>query len=79
MISVTIQDAKTRLSSLIERATAGEEVVISKAGLRVAQIIPIKEKKRKRQSGTDRGRVWIAPDFDQTDEETIRAFEGDSL
>lgn len=30
-----------------------------------------------RQPGIWKGQIWIAPDFDDTDEDLIRLFEGD--
>ncbi len=41
MISVNMHEAKTRLSQLVEAATRGEEVVIARAGLPVARIVPM--------------------------------------
>lgn len=39
-INVNIHEAKTHLSRLLERAAAGEHIVISKAGKPVADLIP---------------------------------------
>lgn len=39
-ITVNIHEAKTHLSRLLERVAAGEEVVISKAGTPVADLVP---------------------------------------
>ncbi len=39
-ITVNIHEAKTHLSRLIERVAAGEDVVISKAGTPVADLVP---------------------------------------
>lgn len=38
---VNIYEAKTKLSSLLERAQAGEEIVIARAGKPVARLAPI--------------------------------------
>ncbi|MGB8384558.1 MAG: type II toxin-antitoxin system prevent-host-death family antitoxin [Dermatophilaceae bacterium] len=40
-IQVNIEEAKTRLSELIARIEAGEEVVIARSGRPVAQLIPV--------------------------------------
>jgi len=69
--------AKTHLSRLVKRAEKGEEIVIMRAGKPVAKIVALTPLRKKRVLGLDRGKVWIAPDFDETDEETIRAFEGE--
>lgn len=39
-INVNIHEAKTHLSRLLERAAAGEHIVISKAGKPMADLIP---------------------------------------
>lgn len=36
-----VHDAKTHLSKLIDRAHAGEEIVIAKAGVPYARLVPI--------------------------------------
>jgi prevent-host-death family protein len=60
---VNLYEAKTKLSELVERAAAGEEIVIAKAGKPKARLVPI-EKKRKRTFGGWEGKGWIADDFD---------------
>jgi prevent-host-death family protein len=40
-IQANVHEAKTRFSELLERAHAGEEVVIAKAGKPYARLIPI--------------------------------------
>jgi prevent-host-death family protein len=75
MVLVNIHEAKTHLSRLIERAAAGEEIVIAKAGNPVAKLV--RRPAEPRRPGGWEGRVWIAPDFDEEDAEIIAAFEGD--
>lgn len=41
MRSINIHDAKTHFSKLVDRVTAGETVVIAKAGKPVAQLAPL--------------------------------------
>lgn len=36
-----VQEAKTRLSELLVRASRGEDVVIARAGVPVARLVPI--------------------------------------
>jgi prevent-host-death family protein len=61
---VNIYDAKTRLSELVDRAQAGEEIVIAKAGRPVARLVPLRAVREARAPGRWNGRVKIAPDFD---------------
>ena len=63
---VNLYDAKTQLSQLVERAAAGEEVVIAKAGKPMVKLVPVEvEKPKKRPSGLNLLQVtYIADDFD---------------
>ena len=67
MPRVGMHEAKTQLSKLVERAEAGEEVVIQRNGKPVVRLVPIAEQPRSltRLRGAWRGRVRIAPDFDE--------------
>jgi prevent-host-death family protein len=44
MAMINIHQAKTHLSRLLERAAAGEEIVIAKAGKPVARLISVKDR-----------------------------------
>lgn len=59
-----IYEAKTRLSELVDRAAAGEEIVIAKAGHPAARLVPFRSKGSKRKPGRWKGRIRIAADFD---------------
>lgn len=41
MTTVNVQEAKTRLSDLLARVERGEEVIIARAGLPVAQLVAV--------------------------------------
>ncbi len=41
LVQVNLYEAKTQLSSLVERAAKGEEIVIAKAGKPMARLLPI--------------------------------------
>jgi prevent-host-death family protein len=72
---VNVHEAKTHLSRLLNRVEAGEEVTIAKAGRPVARLVPIADTSWKRPLGMDKGKVWIADDFDAPDPELIADFE----
>ena len=74
---VNIHEAKTHLSRLIERVSAGEEIVIAKAGRPVARLVPYEESDEPRTPGGWKGRVWIADDFDELPPDLLAAFYGD--
>ena len=75
---VNIHEAKTQLSKLVAEVLAGEEIVIAKAGKPVAKPIPYNPEPEPRKLGGYEREVYIPPDFDETDEEIIKLFEGDS-
>jgi prevent-host-death family protein len=61
---VNIHEAKTHFSKLVERAEGGEEIVIARAGKPVAKLVRYDEPPRRRLSGTLRGKIRYAPDWD---------------
>jgi prevent-host-death family protein len=63
-MEVNIHHAKTHLSRLLQRVADGEEVTIARAGVPVARLVALAPKKDTRPLGMDRGRIWIADDFD---------------
>ena len=76
MAEVNIHEAKTHLSKLLRRVTDGEEIVIARAGKPVARLVAVAEPPRPRELGKDRGKIWIADDFDTLDPEFLADFEG---
>ena len=74
---INVYEAKTNLSKLIDRALAGEDVVIARAGKPIARLVPASTRTKPRTPGAWRGQGWIAEDFDETSEELIAAFHGD--
>jgi prevent-host-death family protein len=59
-----LYDAKNHLSALVDRAAAGEEIVIAKHGRPLARLVPIRRAKRRRKPAGALGITYIAPDFD---------------
>ena len=74
-MQVNMHEAKSQLSRLGELAWKGEEIVIAKAGKPYLDLVPHRPRSR-RTLGLLKGRIWIAPDFDETPPEVIEAFEG---
>ncbi|MES8739316.1 type II toxin-antitoxin system Phd/YefM family antitoxin [Cutibacterium acnes] len=65
MTQATIHQAKTHLSKLIQKALAGEEVIIAKAGKPVVKLVPIEPPVAPiRKLGGWNGKFWMADDFD---------------
>jgi prevent-host-death family protein len=77
---VSLYDAKTHLSDLVEQAAQGREIIIAKSGKPKARLVPLAtQEKRHRKPGLGKGRGWIADDFDAPlPPETLRLFTGES-
>jgi prevent-host-death family protein len=71
---VTVTEAKTQLSSLIERVTDGEEIVIRRGRQPVVKLVRYDEPAGRRRMGALRGQIWMSDDFDEPDEEIERLF-----
>ncbi|HXV82863.1 MAG TPA: type II toxin-antitoxin system Phd/YefM family antitoxin [Candidatus Binatia bacterium] len=63
MKTVNVHEAKTHLSRLLERAHAGEEIVIAKSGEPYARLVPLPGGQPKRQAGTLRGHIELTDAF----------------
>ena len=72
-----IDEARTEFSKLVDRAEAGEEIIIAKAGRPVARLVPFEASTARRKPGGWEGKVWVADDFDAPLPDEIQsAFEG---
>lgn len=73
---VNIHEAKTHLSRLLARLGDGEEIVIARAGKPIARLVPVQQQAARREPGSARGKLTIAPDFDAPlPEPLLQAFE----
>ena len=77
---VTLEDAKSDLSSLIDRAAEGEEVLIQTADRPMVRLVPIDDPGKKcRVPGRMKGQIWMSDDFnDPLPPDILKAFYGDS-
>jgi len=74
-----LYEAKSSLSRLVDRAAAGEEIIIAKAGKPMARLTAVSRRVRRRKPGGWKGRVVISKDFDAPLPAAVRdAFEGRS-
>lgn len=75
MTIVGIHEAKTNLSKLLKRVEAGEEIVVARGGEPVAKIVAYSAPPKKpRVPGSMKGKIWMAPDFDELPAEVAEAF-----
>ena len=63
-MQVNIPETTEQLVSLIDRAIKGEEITLAKDGVPAVRLVPIPPAKLERPLGIDRGKIWIADDFD---------------
>ena len=61
--NVTIHFAKTNLSRLIERACAGEDVVIHRGPVPVVRLVPVDRQPPSRAFGALKGKVSVPASF----------------
>lgn len=64
MVVIDVDLAKEQLADLVNRAIAGEAIVIGRDGRPVARLVPILPVVNRRTFGRMRGKVRIADDFD---------------
>jgi prevent-host-death family protein len=80
MEMVDIDEAKTHLDRLVERAARGEAFIIAKAGRPLVKVVPLDAtaQRQPRRLGFLNRRLSIPGDFDTMgDEAVVAAFHGD--
>jgi len=58
-----VAEAKARFSQLIQKALAGEDVVIAKDNKPLVKLVRVRRVARKRRPGSAKGLVWMAKDY----------------
>jgi prevent-host-death family protein len=78
MEPINVYQAKTRLSELIDRAAAGEEIVIARHGRPIARLVSYKPRVAKRRKlGLLAGKLKVPDNFDDPlPDDVLDAFEG---
>lgn len=74
VILKNISEAKAELSALIDAVAKGEQVIIGKAGVPVAKLIPYRGAASPRIAGSMRGQIVISDDFDELPDDIAAAF-----
>jgi prevent-host-death family protein len=64
-----VAEAKARFSELVRKALSGEEVVIARDNKPILKLVPLERTRLRRRPGSAKGKVWMAPDFDETPED----------
>ena len=76
---VSLYDAKTRLSALVDRAAAGEEIVIAKNGVPSARLVPVEQQGAPRRPANAMRIEFVAGDFDAADARLEQMFGSDDV
>ncbi len=77
MPAVNLYDAKTNLSSLVDRAARGEEIVIAKGGRPMARLVPLDRRTAPRRLGLFANQIQVFENFDDPlPDDVMAAFEG---
>jgi prevent-host-death family protein len=64
IVNVSVADAKNHLSELLRSVEEGEQVVITRNGKAVAQLVPVIGETRAVRFGTMRGQIDLKPGWD---------------
>ena len=78
MTTFTIQAAKSKLAKLVERAEAGEEIIITRGDEQAVRLQPVANDKTDRKPGMMKGKLNL-PDkffFEPLPKEELTAWEG---
>ncbi len=77
---IDIEDAGAQLAKLGAYARMGSKVVITKDGEPYLELVPCRQSNKRdksqpvRRVGILKGKIWMAPDFDETPEDVIDSF-----
>ena len=77
--AVSLYEAKTQLSALVERANEGQEIIIMKSGRPKARLMPLEDTTHLRVAGLGKGAWRVSDDFDSPlPDNVVDEFEGAS-
>jgi prevent-host-death family protein len=79
-ISVGVRELRNNFSHFLAEVKQGNKVTVLSHGKPVAELVQTPtpaEKPFKRTFGSLKGKMWIADDFDEPDEEMLAAMEAD--
>lgn len=63
-MKVSVYDAKSKLSQMINAALEGQEVIITRNGEETVQLVRVNSKKKRNWIGMYEGEIAIHDDFD---------------
>lgn len=71
--TVSLYQAKTHLSRLVEEAAQGREIIIAKSGRPRARLVPLPDSRALRVPGKGKGKWRVAANFDSPLPPDLRA------
>jgi prevent-host-death family protein len=75
MATVSVYNARAEFSRLIERALAGEEIVITRRGKPAVRLVPVEDALQPRKPGALKGKLELPEGFfDPLPDDIIDAF-----
>lgn len=63
-MKVSVYEAKSKLSQMINKALEGEEVIITRNGEETVKLIPVPKESKRNWIGMYEGQITIHDDFD---------------
>lgn len=69
---LNLTEAKAKFSEVVERASQGEEIIVTRMGQPVVRISRFEPNRPARRLGLLEGRIRLAPDFDDWPEDIAR-------
>jgi antitoxin (DNA-binding transcriptional repressor) of toxin-antitoxin stability system len=79
MVTVNMHEAKTQLSTLVDRAVTGEAFVIAKAGKALVKVTALDAPAAPQRLGFLAGEIAVPRDFDRMGEAQIEALFGSGV
>ncbi len=65
MQQVDITQAQVQITQLLQSALRGEEIIITRDNQPILKLIQFAPTLKRRQRGSTKGQIWMAPDFDE--------------
>lgn len=65
MQQVDIAEAKAQIEDLLQSALSGEEIIITQNQQPILKLIQFLQPTKRRQRGSAKGQIWMAPDFNE--------------
>lgn len=75
MATVSVYNARAEFSRLIERALAGEDIVITRRGKPAVRLVPVEEPRQVRKPGALKGLFEVTDEFfEPSPDDVLEAF-----